>query len=94
MNAEESAALLRILGGRIRDLRQQAGLSVATAADRAHLTVKLFDAVEAGQHEVAVDDVFQIANALEITPADLFSDDTDPSGEPPEPLAPRSGLAQ
>ena len=76
MNAKRSTAILHAFGARVSSLRLQAGLSTAELAQRAHLSTEVLDAIEAGQlKNVITDDVFQLAAALGVQPADLFTDD-------------------
>jgi len=60
------------LGGRIRQLREEQGLSQESVALASGLDRSYFGGVERGEHNVAVINLEKIAVALDIKIVDLF----------------------
>ena len=63
---------LRRLGKQIRTLRRSAGLTQESAAERAKLDYKHYQAIESGSSNVTVASLIGIAKALKVKAADLF----------------------
>jgi DNA-binding XRE family transcriptional regulator len=63
---------LRRLGRQIRALRKTAGLTQETAAERAKLDYKHYQAIESGSSNVTVASLIGIAKALRVKPVELF----------------------
>jgi DNA-binding XRE family transcriptional regulator len=63
---------LRRLGKQIRTLRRSAGLTQESAAERAKLDYKHYQAIEGGSSNVTVASLIGIAKALKVKPAELF----------------------
>jgi DNA-binding XRE family transcriptional regulator len=61
------------VGRRMRELRNQAGLTQEAVAEAAGLTRQFYLAVEAGQRTLSLDHVFAIADALGAGPRDFFA---------------------
>lgn len=61
-------------GRRIRELREARGLSQEKLADLAGIHRTYMSSVERGERNVGLDNIFAIANALEISPARLFEE--------------------
>lgn len=59
----------------VRALREAAGLTVAMAAERAGMSVRSWQKVEAGEGNVTLATLVQIANALEVDVPELFGED-------------------
>jgi transcriptional regulator with XRE-family HTH domain len=59
---------------RIKSLRQTAGLTQTELAKRAGIDRSYYAEVEAGLHSVSVDRIFAIADALDASPRDLFTE--------------------
>ncbi len=62
------------LGVRIRDVREQANRTQQDIADAAGLDRTTYGRIEAGRNSASVDAVFQIADALGVDVATLFTD--------------------
>lgn len=60
------------VGRRIRDLREQARISQAAAAEAAGLSRPFYVGVEAGQRNVSLDNLFAIADALGVDASAFF----------------------
>jgi transcriptional regulator with XRE-family HTH domain len=63
-------------GKRVRSLRERAGLSQEALAERAGIHRTYLGGVERGERNLGLKNVFRIAGALGVPPADLF-----PEGE-------------
>lgn len=72
--SERAAAHQRAFGLRVRELRTAANLSQEELADRAGLHRTYVGAVERGERNLALDAMWRLADALEVRPADLFTD--------------------
>ena len=66
---------LNWFGVRIRTLRQQKGLSQEELAHRADIDRTYMGGVERGERNIGLVNVKRIADALEISPKDLFDGD-------------------
>lgn len=58
----------------IKSLREAAGLSQTELARRAGIDRSYYAEVEAGLHSVSIDRIFAIADALQASPRDLFTE--------------------
>jgi transcriptional regulator with XRE-family HTH domain len=63
---------------RIKSLRENAGLTQTEAAKRAGIDRSYYAEVEAGLHSVSIDRIFAIADALDASPRDLFTEPRNP----------------
>jgi transcriptional regulator with XRE-family HTH domain len=77
--AEESGAILRLIGQRLRALRQERGLSLAQVAAAAGLTRGFLSQLELGDTAASVSSLVKIASALGVEVTSLFE-------RPPSPL--------
>jgi transcriptional regulator with XRE-family HTH domain len=77
--AEESSAILRLIGQRLRALRQERGLSLAQVAAAAGLTRGFLSQLELGDTAASVSSLVKIASALGVDVTSLFE-------RPPSPL--------
>jgi transcriptional regulator with XRE-family HTH domain len=71
MNRQEDA--LRKLGRRLRQLREEQGLSIAALASLTALETKDISIMEAGQLDVPLTTIVVLARALRTTPAQLLT---------------------
>jgi transcriptional regulator with XRE-family HTH domain len=62
----------RVFGERIRALRQNRGLSQERLADIAGIHRTYLSSLERGERNVGLDNVYAIAAALGVSPAELF----------------------
>jgi transcriptional regulator with XRE-family HTH domain len=62
------------LGNRIRELRQQAGLSQEKFALKIGMDRTYFASVEAGKRNIAIINIKKIADGLDVTLSELFKD--------------------
>lgn len=62
----------RVFGERIRTLRQDRGLSQERLAEMAGVHRTYLSSVERGERNVSLDNIYAIAAALSVPPADLF----------------------
>jgi len=62
-----------LLGGKIRNFRQQAALSQEKLAEKSELSTVFINRVEAGRENISVDALQRIARALKVELRDLFS---------------------
>jgi transcriptional regulator with XRE-family HTH domain len=65
---------LRKIGAHIRELRHQTGISQEELADRAGLHRTYIGAIERGERNVGLINLFRIARALKVKLAELFAD--------------------
>ena len=75
------------VGGRMRELRKQAGLTQEAVAGAAGLIRQFYLVVEAGQRTLSLDNVFPIADALSADPREL-STELPPGGLGPVRVSP------
>lgn len=61
------------VGNRLRELRKQRGLTQEKLAQAAGLDRSFYVEIENGVHSVALDRLFDIADALEVDVVDLLS---------------------
>jgi transcriptional regulator with XRE-family HTH domain len=61
-------------GSRIRQLREDRGLSQEALAERANLHRNYVGGVERGERNVGLENIVKLANALAVPPGDLFSE--------------------
>ena len=64
----------RAFAERIKSLRRTAGLTQTELAKRAGIDRSYYAEVEAGLHSVSIDRIFAIADALDASPRDLFTE--------------------
>lgn len=62
----------RVFGERIRTLRQDRGLSQERLADLAGVHRTYLSSLERGERNVSLDNIYALARALGVPPADLF----------------------
>ena len=63
---------------RIKSLRETAGLTQTELARRAGIDRSYYAEVEAGLHSVSIDRIVAIADALDASPRDLFTEPRTP----------------
>lgn len=68
----DTQTVLRDLGLRIRELRQQAGLTQEGAAERLGMLTPNYARIEQGRSNVTVDTLVRIANALDVPLVEMF----------------------
>ncbi|WP_030166141.1 MULTISPECIES: TetR family transcriptional regulator [Actinomycetes] len=61
------------IGARVRDVRNAMGVSLRELARRLALSPATITALEKGRTTMSVDRLYEIASALEVSPADLFA---------------------
>ncbi len=62
-----------LLGKRIKDLRNRAGLTQDALAERVQINSKYLSAIERGQENPTLDVVLRLAEALNVEPREVFS---------------------
>lgn len=62
----------RTLGQNVRRIRHEAGISQEELADRAELHRTYISSIERGERNVSVENIFAIADALDVPPGDLL----------------------
>jgi transcriptional regulator with XRE-family HTH domain len=62
----------RVFGERIRALRQDRGLSQERLAEMAGVHRTYLSSLERGERNVSLDNIYAIAEALGVSPAELF----------------------
>ena len=73
MTAEEDGARLAMhIGGRLRAIREEKGVSSATAAEAIGLSVQAYLNRETGDTELKAFEVVILSDLLEIAPRDIF----------------------
>lgn len=60
------------IGGRIRFIRKQAGMSQEALADKSGLHTNYLGAIERGEKNVSVESIMKIARGLNVTLEELF----------------------
>jgi transcriptional regulator with XRE-family HTH domain len=65
----------RVFGERIRSLRQNRGLSQERLAELAGVHRTYLSSLERGERNVSLDNIYAIADALGVSPAELFESD-------------------
>lgn len=71
MNRQEDA--LRKLGRRLRQLREEQGLSITALASLTALEPNDISTMEAGELDIPLTKIFALASALHTTPAQLLT---------------------
>lgn len=79
MNNDDNA-LVKNVGARIRELRLEKGWTIRDVATRSRLPRFHLIAIEDGKHAATVDTLQLIANALNVTTADLLNHSADDAG--------------
>ncbi len=72
MQAKEGREELRLLGRRIRELREQRGFSQEGFAEEIELDRAYYGGVERGERNVAALNLIRIARGLEVPVGELF----------------------
>ncbi|MBB55600.1 MAG: transcriptional regulator [Rhodospirillaceae bacterium] len=62
----------KYFGEHLRTLRTQQGMTQESLADKAKLHPTYIGGIERGERNIGIDNIFKIAEALGISPADLF----------------------
>lgn len=65
----------RVFGERIRTLRQSRGFSQEHLAELAGIHRTYLSSLERGERNVALDNIYALAEALDVPPAQLFETD-------------------
>jgi XRE family aerobic/anaerobic benzoate catabolism transcriptional regulator len=73
MGVSQENALLRALGVRVRQLRDERGWSRRALAERTDLSERFLAQIESGEGNPSVQSLSRLARALETTPADLLA---------------------
>jgi transcriptional regulator with XRE-family HTH domain len=77
----------RALGRRVAELRRESGRTQSAVAERAGVTVRYVQAVEAGDYNPTFSTLLALARGLEVAPVELFvppmSTEPAPRGRPP-----------
>jgi len=69
---EQQTPHLAAFGGRIRALREAKGLSQEQLAHESGLHRTVVGFIERGEREIGISKIWPLAEALGVTPADLF----------------------
>ena len=64
---------LKILGNRIRELREEKKLTQAQLAEKANLSTNYFGEIERGESQATLESLFGIMDALEVNPSVVFA---------------------
>ena len=64
----------RVFGARLRALRQERGLSQEALADLAEIHRTYVGSVERGERNIALDNIWALADALGVSAAELVDD--------------------
>jgi transcriptional regulator with XRE-family HTH domain len=75
LSAEESQALRRSFGERVRSLREHRGLSQEKFAEQAGVHRTYVSSVERGQRNVGLENIHAFAVALAVSPAQFFEEE-------------------
>lgn len=67
------SAFLKLVGGKIRFLRKQNGLTQEELAEKSNLQYSYISGVEHGDRNISLLTLEKIINALEVTPEAIFS---------------------
>jgi transcriptional regulator with XRE-family HTH domain len=70
----QTAALLKKIGRRIAELRQDADLTQEQLAAKLKITLKYLQRVEAGRHNLSVDSLVRYTRVLKAEPKALFDE--------------------
>jgi transcriptional regulator with XRE-family HTH domain len=65
---------LRDFGRRMRELRKEAGFSQEELAHRSHLHRTYISSVERGERNIALLNIYRVAQGLEVSPRILLDD--------------------
>jgi transcriptional regulator with XRE-family HTH domain len=72
VTAEQRAQHRRAFGNRVRELRAQRGLSQEALAERADLHRTYVGSVERGERNISLDNIYVLAQALDVVAGDLL----------------------
>lgn len=72
MQPNQQKVILKLFGEKVRTLRQARGLSQETLALTAGLDRTYIGGVERGERNISLINIHKIAQALEVSPADLL----------------------
>jgi transcriptional regulator with XRE-family HTH domain len=75
--ARRSSDPKQIVGDNVRRIRHEVGLSQEELADRAKLHRTYISSIERGERNVSVENIFAIAEALDVPPAELLKYSTE-----------------
>ncbi len=64
---------LKILGKRVRELREERRMTQAKLAEQADLSTNYIGEIERGEAQATLDSLFAIMDALEVNPSLLFT---------------------
>jgi transcriptional regulator with XRE-family HTH domain len=64
--------VIRWVGGRVAEQRRAYGITQEELAERLDVSVKYLQRVEAGEENLTIESVVNVANALEVAPASLI----------------------
>jgi transcriptional regulator with XRE-family HTH domain len=79
-NFDNSNDLERYIGNKIKELRQQHGLTIADVAERAEISRGMLSKIENAQTATSIDTLAKLASALGASMASLFKDFNVPDG--------------
>lgn len=68
-----SAKRLKAFGNQVRQIRKEQGLSQEALAAKAKLDRSYMGRIERGEMNVTLTKIYQVADALGVSPRDLFS---------------------
>lgn len=74
MPARNSVSLRERFASRVRELRQQQGLSQEEFADRCGLHRTYVGSVERGERNISIDNIARIAKSLGVMPGELLDE--------------------
>lgn len=74
MHSPQTDALLKKIGRRIAELRQDAEQTQEQLAAKLRITLKYLQRVEAGRHNLSVDSLVRFSRALKAEPMTLFEE--------------------
>lgn len=72
VSVRRHSAPKQIVGDNVRRIRHEVGLSQEELADRAKLHRTYISSIERGERNISVENIFAIAEALNVLPADLL----------------------
>jgi transcriptional regulator with XRE-family HTH domain len=81
MSPPDGRRIRREFAERVRRTMEARALTPATLAERAMLDRPTVDAILAARHPVWVDEIYLLAGALDVTPAELIDEEAGYGGE-------------